>query len=173
MDLSFSRMALSPVIAEANDRSEGIYSARDGALIAQGAGGLPVFVGTMQYSTRVLIERIAAGQTAPPEPGDTCIVNDPYPGGTHLMDVRLARPFYRGGEVFCSLSNTGHWPNTGGAVPGAFPLRPPASNKRGCACPPSSCSSAARWIARSTRSSVPISAWPTSGSRTSRRRPPR
>ena len=37
MDLSFSRAAFSPVIAEANDRSDGIYSAEDGALIAQGA----------------------------------------------------------------------------------------------------------------------------------------
>ena len=35
MDLSFSRAAFSPVIAEANDRSNGIYSAVDGALIAQ------------------------------------------------------------------------------------------------------------------------------------------
>ena len=42
MDLSFSRAAFSPVIAEANDRSDGIYSAVDGSLIAQGAGGLPV-----------------------------------------------------------------------------------------------------------------------------------
>ena len=51
MDLTFSRAAFSPVIAEANDRSDGIYSADDGALIAQGALGLPVFVGIMQYST--------------------------------------------------------------------------------------------------------------------------
>ena len=47
MDLSFSRAAFSPVIAEANDRSDGIYAADDGSLIAQGAQGLPVFVGTM------------------------------------------------------------------------------------------------------------------------------
>ena len=59
MDLSFSRAAFSPVIAEANDRSDGIYSAENGELIAQGALGLPVFVGTMQFSTRVLIEKIA------------------------------------------------------------------------------------------------------------------
>ena len=58
MDLSFSRAAFSPVIAEANDRSDGIYAAEDGALIAQGAGGLPVFVGTMQYSTAELIRLI-------------------------------------------------------------------------------------------------------------------
>ena len=97
MDLAFSRAAFSPVIAEANDRSDGIYSAVDGSLVAQGAGGLPVFVGVMQFSTRVLIERIARGETAPPEPGDVYIVNDPYLGGTHLMDVRFARPYWRGG----------------------------------------------------------------------------
>ena len=62
MDLSFSRAAFSPVIAEANDRSDGIYSAVDGALIAQGAGGLPVFVGTMQYSTSELIRLISEGR---------------------------------------------------------------------------------------------------------------
>ena len=49
MDLTFSRAAFSPVIAEANDRSDGIYSAVDGSLIAQGSQGLPVFVGTTMY----------------------------------------------------------------------------------------------------------------------------
>ena len=62
MDLSFSRAAFSPVIAEANDRSDGIYAADDGSLIAQGAGGLPVFVGTMQYSTAELIRLIGEGR---------------------------------------------------------------------------------------------------------------
>ena len=47
----------------------------------------------MQFSTRLIIERIAAGLTLPPEPGDIYIVNDPYLGGTHLMDVRFATPF--------------------------------------------------------------------------------
>ena len=66
MDLTFSRAAFSPVIAEANDRSDGIYSAEDGSLIAQGIGGLPVFVGVMQYSTGVLIEMIREAATPPP-----------------------------------------------------------------------------------------------------------
>ena len=101
MDLSFSRAAFSPVIAEADDRSDGIYSATDGSLIAQGSRGLPVFVGTKQFSTRILIERIASGETAAPDPGDIYIVNDPYLGGTHLMDVRFAMPFYREGRIFC------------------------------------------------------------------------
>lgn len=136
MDLTFSRAAFSPVIAEANDRSDGIYSAVDGSLIAQGAGGLPVFVGTMQYSTRVLIEMIAAGKAAAPKPGDIYIVNDPYLGGTHLMDVRFAMPVYRNGRIFCWLSNTGHWPDTGGAVPGGFSASATAVEQEGLRLPP-------------------------------------
>ena len=54
MDLSFSRAAFSPVISEANDRSDGIYAADNGDLIAQGIGGLPVFVGTMEYDQETI-----------------------------------------------------------------------------------------------------------------------
>ncbi|WP_010142153.1 hydantoinase B/oxoprolinase family protein [Oceanicola sp. S124] len=136
MDLSFSRAAFSPVIAEANDRSDGIYSAEDGSLIAQGNQGLPVFVGTMQHSTRVLVERIRDGVTPAPKPGDIYIVNDPYLGGTHLMDVRFARPYYRDGEIFCWLSNTGHWPDTGGAVPGGFSASATSVEQEGLRLPP-------------------------------------
>ncbi|WP_425101809.1 hydantoinase B/oxoprolinase family protein [Tropicibacter sp. S64] len=136
MDLSFSRAAFSPVIAEANDRSDGIYSAQDGSLIAQGSQGLPVFVGTMQFSTRTLIEMIAEGKAAAPKPGDIYIVNDPYLGGTHLMDVRFAMPVYRDGEIFCWLSNTGHWPDTGGAVPGGFSASATAVEQEGLRLPP-------------------------------------
>ena len=136
MDMSFSRAAFSPVIAEANDRSDGIYAADDGSLIAQGAGGLPVFVGTMQYSTRTLIEMITDGRVAAPRPDDIYIVNDPYLGGTHLMDVRFARPFYRNGKIFCWLSNTGHWPDIGGSVPGGFSASATAVEQEGLRLPP-------------------------------------
>ncbi len=136
MDLAFSRAAFSPVIAEADDRSDGIYAADDGSLIAQGARGLPVFVGTMQYSTRTLIEMIRAGEVAEPQPDDIYIVNDPYLGGTHLMDVRFARPFYRDGKIWCWLSNTGHWPDTGGMVPGGFSASATAAEQEGLRLPP-------------------------------------
>jgi len=136
MDLTFSRAAFSPVIAEANDRSDGIYAAEDGALIAQGAGGLPVFVGVMQYSTKTVIEMIADGSCLPPEPGDIYIVNDPYLGGTHLMDVRFVMPVYRAGSIFCWLSNTGHWPDIGGSVPGGFSASATAVEQEGLRLPP-------------------------------------
>lgn len=136
MDLTFSRAAFSPVIAEADDRSDGIYSAEDGSLIAQGSKGLPVFVGVMQFSTRTLIERIRAGVTAAPEPSDIYIVNDPYLGGTHLMDVRFAMPVWRDGAIWCWLSNTGHWPDTGGMVPGGFSASAISAEQEGLRLPP-------------------------------------
>ena len=76
MDLSFSRSAFSPVISEANDRSNGIYSAINGSLISQGYNGLPVFVGTMEYSTSEIIRLIKEEKVEKPDPGDIYIVND-------------------------------------------------------------------------------------------------
>ena len=136
MDLAFSRSAFSPVIAEANDRSDGIYSAEDGSVIAQGIGGLPVFVGVMQHSTQTLIEMIAGGRCLPPDEGDIYIVNDPYLGGTHLMDVRFVMPVFRNGAIFCWLSNTGHWPDIGGSVPGGFSASATAVEQEGLRLPP-------------------------------------
>jgi N-methylhydantoinase B len=130
MDLAFCRSAFSPVISEAMDRSDGIYG-RDGALIAQGDLGLPVFVGTMQFSTQAVIERVPDVR-----PGDVIIVNDPYLGGTHLMDVRFTKPFFYRGELFAWLANTGHWPDTGGAVPGGFSANATEVEQEGLRLPP-------------------------------------
>jgi N-methylhydantoinase B len=131
MDLAFVRAAFSPVISEALDRSDGIYHRDSGELIAQGELGLPVFVGTMQFGTQEVIRR--ARDLAP---GDLFIVNDPYLGGTHLMDVRFAKPFFYKGELFCWLANTGHWPDTGGAVPGGFSANATEVEQEGLRLPP-------------------------------------
>jgi N-methylhydantoinase B len=136
MDIAFSRAAFSPVIAEADDRSSGIYDLATGALIAQGELGLPVFVGTMQFSTAELIRLIGEGKAGRPEPGDIYVVNDPYLGGTHLMDVRFALPFYYQGEQFCWLQNTGHWPDIGGMVPGGFSSKATEVEQEGLRLPP-------------------------------------
>ncbi|WP_018261761.1 hydantoinase B/oxoprolinase family protein [Methylobacterium sp. WSM2598] len=136
MDIAFSRSAFSPVIAEADDRSDGIYDRDTGALIAQGEYGLPVFVGTMQHSTGELIRLIREGRAGAPEPGDVYIVNDPYLGGTHLMDVRFVRPVFVEGELFCWLQNTGHWPDIGGMVPGGFSAHATEVEQEGLRLPP-------------------------------------
>jgi N-methylhydantoinase B len=135
MDLAFVRAAFSPVISEALDRSDGIYAKEDGALIAQGELGLPVFVGTMQFSTRAVIERVRQNGWRV-EPGDVFIVNDPYLGGTHLMDVKFVKPFFYKGRLWSWLANTGHWPDTGGMVPGGFSANATEVEQEGLRLPP-------------------------------------
>ncbi|MBL8381806.1 MAG: hydantoinase B/oxoprolinase family protein [Burkholderiales bacterium] len=135
MDLAFVRAAFSPVIAEALDRSDGIYHRDNGELIAQGELGLPVFVGTMQFSVQAVIERVRA-RGIPLEDGDVFIVNDPYLGGTHLMDVKFVKPFFHQGRLWCWLANTGHWPDTGGMVPGGFSANATEVEQEGLRLPP-------------------------------------
>jgi len=135
MDLAFVRSAFSPVIAEALDRSDGIYHRETGELIAQGELGLPVFVGTMQFTVQAVIERVKQLKI-PLAEGDVFIVNDPYLGGTHLMDVKFVQPFFRDGRLWCWLANTGHWPDTGGMVPGGFSANATEVEQEGLRLPP-------------------------------------
>jgi N-methylhydantoinase B len=135
MDLAFVRAAFSPVIAEALDRSDGIYHRDNGELIAQGELGLPVFVGTMQFSVQAVIDRIRQYKITV-NPGDVFIVNDPYLGGTHLMDVKFVKPFFYKDKLWCWLANTGHWPDTGGMVPGGFSANATEVEQEGLRLPP-------------------------------------
>ncbi|MBS1894611.1 MAG: hydantoinase B/oxoprolinase family protein [Actinobacteria bacterium] len=118
MDTALERCAFSPIISEAVDRASGMYSSRDGGVIAQGARGLPIFAGCMQYSVEAFLAEVRDLA-----PLDVYMLNDPYRGGTHLMDVRLLTPFHYGGELVCILGNTAHWADMGGAVPGGFGSR--------------------------------------------------
>src|SRR5438045_9000561 len=115
MDLVHEKTSFSPVISEGFDRSNGIYDRTTGEVVAQGELGLPIFVGVMQFTTQAVI---ACRHDL--EPGDVILVNDPYLGGTHLMDVKMVRPFYYRDRAWSYLPNTGHWPDTGGMVPGGF-----------------------------------------------------
>jgi N-methylhydantoinase B len=131
MDLVHEKASFSPVISEAFDRSNGIYRSDNGAVIAQGEMGLPIFIGVMQATTGAVIER-----RRDLEPGDIVLINDPYLGGTHLMDVKMVRPFFYRGRLWSFLSNTGHWPDTGGVVPGGFSSRSTEIHQEGLRIPP-------------------------------------
>lgn len=131
MDTVFERMAFSPVISDAWDRADGIYSAVDGSMIVQGVRGLPIFVGTMQYTVASVLSAIED-----PKPGDMYLVNDPFAGGTHIMDTKMVRPFYYRGKLFAMLANTGHWTDLGGRVPGGFAAEASDCYQEGLRIPP-------------------------------------
>ena len=131
MDLVHEKTSFSPVISEGLDRANGIYHRDTGEVIAQGETGLPSFIGVMQFSTQHIIR-----ERRDLEPGDVILVNDPYRGGTHLMDVRMLAPFHYRGQLWCYLSNTGHWSDTGGMVPGGFNSTATEIQQEGLRIPP-------------------------------------
>jgi len=118
MDATLFRAAFNPIIAEAHDASHGFYHATSGDTLVQGKSGLPIFVGVMAFAVKAVIDKAAeVGDLAD---GDIYIFNDAHIGGTHLSDMRLVRPYFRDGELFCYLASVGHWHDVGGAVPGNY-----------------------------------------------------
>ncbi|MBX9911884.1 MAG: hydantoinase B/oxoprolinase family protein [Beijerinckiaceae bacterium] len=134
MDATLYRSAFNPIIAEAHDACHGLYHATTGDTLVQGTSGLPIFVGAMAFAVRAVIARVEAG--AANDPGDTWIFNDPYDGGTHLNDMRLVRPVFRDGKLFCWLASVGHWLDVGGNVPGNFNAKATESFQEGFRIPP-------------------------------------
>ena len=118
MDATLFRSAFNPIIAEAHDASHGLYDAVSGDTLVQGKSGLPIFVGVMAFAVKAVIDKAAQDKTL--APGDTWIFNDAHIGGTHLSDMRLVRPYFRDGEIFCYLASVGHWHDVGGPVPGNY-----------------------------------------------------
>ena len=131
MDATLERMAFSPVISDGFDRASGIYHVRDGEVIMQGPRGLPNFICVMEFTVRSVIERVKNIAD-----GDVYIVNDPYLGGTHLMDVKMVKPFFYKGRLTAFLANSGHWPDIGGRVPGGFSTKATEIYQEGLRLPP-------------------------------------
>ena len=118
MDATLFRAAFNPIIAEAHDASHGLYHAVSGDTLVQGKSGLPIFVGVMSFAVKAVIEK--AAKDGDLQDGDIYIFNDAHIGGTHLSDMRLVRPYYHAGQLFCYLASVGHWHDVGGAVPGNY-----------------------------------------------------
>ncbi|MSS71892.1 MAG: hydantoinase B/oxoprolinase family protein [Candidatus Latescibacteria bacterium] len=131
MDAALERMAFSPVISDGFDRASGIYDRANGEVIVQGPRGLPNFIYVMEFTVRSVIDRIRD-----PAEGDIYIVNDPYLGGTHLMDVKMVKPFFHRGRLVAYLANSGHWPDIGGRVPGGFSTQATEIYQEGLRLPP-------------------------------------
>ena len=131
MDLALEKAAFNPVMSDARDRANGIYDVENGEIVAQGETGLPIFVGVMQYAVQSALK---------PYPnmaeGDVVILNCPYAGGTHLMDMKLVRPFFYKGKRFAYLANCGHWTDVGGNVPGGFGVKATEIFQEGVRIPP-------------------------------------
>src|SRR5947208_5464671 len=84
MGASLRRTAFSPNIKERRDYSCAVFDAA-GEALAMG-DHMPVHLGSMPMSVRAAITHMK------PDPGDVCMLNDPFRGGTHLPDITVVAP---------------------------------------------------------------------------------
>lgn len=106
--------AFSPNIRDRLDFSCAVFDAT-GELCAQ-AAHIPVHLGSMAYAMAGVVARMDWQQ------GDMVILNDPFLGGTHLPDVTLIAPLYRGAELAAFVVNRAHHADIGAEAPGSMPL---------------------------------------------------
>src|ERR1041384_7202643 len=62
--------------------------------------------------------RLNAGKM---KPGDVYVMNAPYNGGTHLPDVTVITPVFRGKDILFYVGSRGHHADIGGITPGSMP----------------------------------------------------
>src|SRR5438552_647945 len=115
MGLRLQNTAYSVNIKERLDFSCAIFDG-SGNLIAN-APHMPVHLGSMSESIKTVI-RENAGCI---KPGNVYVLNAPYNGGTHLPDVTVMTPVFRGSEILFYVGSRGHHADIGGITPGSMP----------------------------------------------------
>jgi 5-oxoprolinase (ATP-hydrolysing) len=115
MGLRLQNTAYSVNIKERLDFSCAIFDGA-GNLIAN-APHMPVHLGSMSESIKTVI-RENAGRI---KPGNVYVLNAPYNGGTHLPDVTVITPVFRGSDILFYVGSRGHHADIGGITPGSMP----------------------------------------------------
>jgi N-methylhydantoinase B len=114
MGIALERSAFSPNIKERRDYSCAVFDA-EGRLAAQ-AAHIPVHLGAMAALVRELRAQVDW------EPDDAVACNDPYAAGTHLPDISVVSPVFRGGRMIGFVASRAHHADIGGATPGSMPI---------------------------------------------------
>ncbi|HEX5327363.1 MAG TPA: hydantoinase B/oxoprolinase family protein [Acetobacteraceae bacterium] len=127
MGVALQSTARSVNIKERLDYSCAVFD-RAGALIAN-APHMPIHLGSMGESVKVIIaarDRNADGRGM--LPGDVYALNAPYNGGTHLPDITVIMPVFKGSasgstpsDPLFYVASRGHHADIGGITPGSMP----------------------------------------------------
>ena len=117
MFAAMRKTAMSSIIYEVLDMGTGIMDPQ-GEIAGSGAG-IPAFVGVLDKSVKVIIDKF--DQPGDVEPGDVFATNDPYYGGvTHLNDIVVIMPVFSEGELIAWCANIAHNSDVGGMAPGSL-----------------------------------------------------
>lgn len=117
MGAVLANTAYSVNIKERLDFSCAVFDS-SGGLVAN-APHMPVHLGSMGESVQTVIRERGHELS----PGDVCVLNAPYNGGTHLPDVTLITPVFDddGVDILFFVASRGHHADIGGVTPGSMP----------------------------------------------------
>jgi 5-oxoprolinase (ATP-hydrolysing) len=95
---------------------------------------MPVHLGSMGASVAAVIEAHGGGL----RPGDACLVNSPYAGGTHLPDMTVVSPVFDpdGRRIEFYTATRAHHADVGGTTPGSMPPHSRTIADEGALVPP-------------------------------------
>ena len=112
MAVTVVRTARSFVVKQTMDFSTALLDA-NGERVGQGMCS-PLHLGAMPPALAGVLDRYRGRL----DPGDICVINDPYSGGSHLPDIFLFKPIFVNGAVTAFVGVIAHQTDIGGRVSG-------------------------------------------------------
>ena len=113
MNATLIRSAYTPVIYEMKDCSVALLD--DEHRILGQSAGLPIFLGNLEICTKLTEEMYGRSIW---KPGDIWIMNDSYLTGTHLNDMTVFGPIFKGDDLIGFAASRAHWLDVGAKDPG-------------------------------------------------------
>ena len=108
MSQTLQKISFSPIMYDQIDFSNALFDAQAN-LVGQ-TTNVPVHLAAMHHCVSAAIKAFGDDFYE----GDVVVLNDPYSGGTHLMDVTFVAPIYYKGDLIAYSCSRGHWQDLGG-----------------------------------------------------------
>jgi N-methylhydantoinase B len=115
MSATLQKVAYSPVVTDGMDFAGALFNDR-GELMCCGDRDLPGLMGTLEPTLQLILEAFSEEQI---REGDVMVTNAAHEAGSHLNDVRFAKPLFADGRLVGWVANVAHWTDIGGSTPGS------------------------------------------------------
>lgn len=108
MSQTLQKISFSPIMYDQVDFSNALFD--DEANLIGQTTNVPVHLAAMHHCVHAAVEAFENDFNE----GDVVILNDPYRGGTHNMDVTFVTPLFWKGRLIAYACSRGHWQDMGG-----------------------------------------------------------
>ena len=115
MSATLQKVAYSPVVTDGMDFAGALFNHR-GELMCCGDRDLPGLMGTLEPTLQLILDAFPEAEI---REGDVLVTNAAHEAGSHLNDVRFAKPLFADGRLVAWVANVAHWTDIGGSTPGS------------------------------------------------------